>query len=216
MEDDMGSRQAERITPNRQKPIVWFVDDLQTNLDDFHQRHDAVFDVRTTTNPNEIKSWLKIKRPDALLCDVFFYPPDRATHIEDRVKQEAARMEAFAHDIVADKDSHITGIELMEDIAELFGKNKEVPFPMFAYTSKAPYLLNQSGWDRIVKCGGTVLLKNRFGFRSEQRLIQKAIDSYKRSWWKRLRDHSNTVLVEWSMASAAIGALVTYALCKLG
>jgi hypothetical protein len=48
----------------------------------------------------------------------------------------------------------------MEQIYEHFG-NKPPEFPMYAYTSKGPFLLEQKDWKNISTYGGQVLLKGR-------------------------------------------------------
>ena len=141
------------------KPKVWFVDDLQSNLDEFTEAHDQYFEVTTFLEPTEVFDRLNQERPDALLCDVFFYDtPEEAQRIEIGVSEEAAALRDTAINIGALEDRLLVGITLMEEIA-VKHKNS-VPFPIYAYTSKGPYLLAEGAWDRILSAGARVLLKN--------------------------------------------------------
>ncbi len=157
------------------KPKVWFVDDLQSNLDAFTQAHDQYFEVTTFLEPTAVLDRLGRDRPDALLCDVFFYDtPEEAQDIEDRVSKEVEALRQTAIEIGALEDRFLVGITLMEEIAVKY-KNS-VPFPIYAYTSKGPYLLAEGAWDRILSVGARVLLKNRYGRAAERILIQGHID----------------------------------------
>ena len=58
---------------------------------------------------------------------------------------------------------------------------------MYAYTSKGPFLLEQSEWENISKYGAEVLLKNRITPEREWTEIEGdiAISKSKNSWWAR-------------------------------
>ena len=72
----------------KNKPLVWFVDDLQSNLDDFKKAHQDTFEVRTYSKPQEVLDALNEECPDALLCDVFFYDsPQKAKEIEAQINK---------------------------------------------------------------------------------------------------------------------------------
>jgi hypothetical protein len=78
----------------------------------------------------------------------------------------------------------------MRKIYEFFG-NKPPRFPMYAYTSKGPFLLEQSEWDNISTYGAEVLLKNRVLPERERLEIKGdiAIARARHSWlaWGKLR-----------------------------
>src|SRR5260370_2052272 len=69
---------------NRAKPKVWVVDDREENRTRFSQSHSAEFDVTTFENPDQLLRAIRTDRPDALLCDIFFY-----ANAEDREAKEA-------------------------------------------------------------------------------------------------------------------------------
>ena len=56
------------------QPAVWFVDDLQSNLDKFAADHRDHFDVKPFLDPAQVLARLNLETPDALLCDVFLVP----------------------------------------------------------------------------------------------------------------------------------------------
>ena len=143
------------------KSKVWFVDDIQSNLVDFKKKHSNNYKIRTFLDTNKVLKALEKEQPDALLCDVFFYDtPEKAKEFETTVDNEAERLRQIAHEIEADLDENLDGIVLMEELKKRY-KGK-LPFPVYAYTSKGPYLLKQQAWDRIIKSGATILLKKRF------------------------------------------------------
>jgi hypothetical protein len=51
----------------------------------------------------------------------------------------------------------------------------ESRYAVLAYTSKAPYLLNNEGFDAIAKSGATWLPKGRYGVQSEREAIEHEI-----------------------------------------
>jgi PleD family two-component response regulator len=55
------------------KPVVWYVDDLPTNLENFKKNHCQAFNIKTFSSPNQVVAELTTSKPDALLCDIFFY-----------------------------------------------------------------------------------------------------------------------------------------------
>jgi CheY-like chemotaxis protein len=58
---------------SRAKPKVWVVDDREENRTRFSDSHSAEFDVTTFENPDQLLRAIRTDRPDALLCDIFFY-----------------------------------------------------------------------------------------------------------------------------------------------
>ncbi|HZT29184.1 MAG TPA: hypothetical protein VFA33_04830 [Bryobacteraceae bacterium] len=75
---------------NRVKPKVWLVDDRQENRDEFTERHRSEFDVRAFESPDSLLGAISSdERPDALLCDIFFYrDPTQREKVEERIKKE--------------------------------------------------------------------------------------------------------------------------------
>lgn len=144
------------------KPKVWFVDDLPENLQNFHTAHDAYFMVETfPTTTDVINRIRKRDYPEALLCDIFFYENEaRAKEVEEQVKKLAEELKKKASELGANDHRYTAGIKLMEDIFNHFNR-KPPPFPMYAYTSKGPLLLNEREWQEISKYGAEVLLKGR-------------------------------------------------------
>jgi hypothetical protein len=118
---------------------------------------------------------------------VFFYDSvAEAQEVETKINDLAAQLKATATEIGANDHTHAVGITLMKNIFEHFGRNPP-PFPMYAYTSKGPFLLEQSEWENISKYGAEVLLKNRITPEREWTEIEGdiAISKSKNSWWAR-------------------------------
>lgn len=126
------------------KPVVWYVDDVSSNLRRFENNHKDDFDIRTFKEPSQVVAQLGISTPDALLCDIFFYETEEmAESIEAKINERASDLPALAKDIDSDKDSYQAGIPLIEDVYRRF--DNQPPFPVYAYTSKGPYLLDTPG-----------------------------------------------------------------------
>jgi hypothetical protein len=131
-------------------PTVWYVDDLPSNLEAFRQKHKSHFEITVFTEPSAVLRRIhKREYPDALLCDVFFYPSvEEAKRVEELVAQLATDLKQKALDIGAYDHTHAAGVVLMRKVYEHFG-NQPPKFPMYAYTSKGPFLLEQTEWEDI-------------------------------------------------------------------
>jgi hypothetical protein len=164
------------------KRKVWLVDDLPENLERFRSNHEAHFDIETFSQTGEVLRRINNKEyPDALLCDIFFYNTVvEARDVEEKVDKLAQDLKALATAIGANDHSHATGITLMKNIYDHFG-GKRSRFPIYAYTSKGPFLLEQSEWENISKYGAEVLLKNRITAEREWTEIEGDIAISKRS-----------------------------------
>jgi hypothetical protein len=178
---------------------IWLVDDLPSNLKKFKSKHKTHYKIRTFTHPNQVKTQIaKGKRPDALLCDVFFYDPvTEAERVEKIVDDLAKDLKRAATEANANDHSLTLGIELMEWIYEHFDRQRP-RFPMYAYTSKGPFLLERKEWRKLSQFGAEILLKNRFSAKYEQYEIDRDIFVRKRNAkvfighgkspaWKRLK-----------------------------
>ena len=159
---------------------VWLVDDLPRNLRKFEENHRGSFKIETFSKVDEVLDRIHKKDyPDALLCDVFFYDSvERAEQVEAEVEKLAEHLKKTAQRLGAYDHRYTVGIQLMKKIYEFFG-NKAPPFPMYAYTSKGPFLLEQSEWDNISKYGAEILLKNRVSPAQQQPLQHSAKDPRK-------------------------------------
>jgi predicted nucleotide-binding protein len=155
------------------KPKVWLVDDLLRNLKRFEENHHGHFDVRTFSNTREVLALIeKGECPDALLCDVFFYESvEEAERVETDVEKLAVRLKAEVTKAKASDPQRAKGIQLMRQIYEHYGEHAP-RFPMYAYTSKGPFLLEQKDWENISKYGAQVLLKNRVTPEAEREEIE--------------------------------------------
>jgi len=121
----------------------------------------------------------------------FFYDSvEEAERVEAEVEKLAEELKKTAQRLGAYDHRHAAGIQLMKKIYEFFG-NKAPRFPMYAYTSKGPFLLEQSEWDNISKYGAEILLKNRVSPERERLEIKGdiVIAKSRRSWlaWGKLR-----------------------------
>lgn len=59
---------------NEKKARIWFVDDLPSNRKSFEKAHEHEWSVTTFGDIGEVQRRLEYEEPDALLCDIFFYP----------------------------------------------------------------------------------------------------------------------------------------------
>jgi hypothetical protein len=184
----------------KKKWEVWLVDDLPSNLKNFRSNHKDHYNIRTFANPNQVmKEISKGKCPDALLCDVFFYNTvNEAERVEKIVDKLSEKLKRAATRAKANDHSRTLGIDLMERIYEHFDRQRP-PFPMYAYTSKGPFLLERKEWKKLSQFGVEILLKNRVSADDEQYEIDGDILFRKRNAkrvfighgkspaWKRLR-----------------------------
>lgn len=92
---------------------------------------------------------------------MFFYPTEEeAQRAEEEVAGLAKQLRTTAAKLGLADHTLTAGITLMEEIYKHFG-NKAPEFPMYAYTSKGPFLLDQKDWRNISTYGAQVLLKGR-------------------------------------------------------
>ena len=191
------------------RPTVWFVDDLQVNLDAFRAAHQDAFQIETFLSPQQVLDRLESSQPDALLCDIFFYDtPEQAQDIERQMTEQATRLREFARDIGADRDSYMAGIRLIEQV---YGKYQgEPPFPSYAYTSKGPYLLDTEALNRLSSARAPLLLKGRLGRDRERLEIIADIEIHRDRQSIRGRIYRNLlpVMIGWSFVSWTIGRLL--------
>jgi hypothetical protein len=160
----------------RKKPLVWYVDDLPENLDKFSKNHAAAFTVRTFETPGQVLDALAKSKPDALLCDIFFYADtETAREMEEKVGQKAQEIREFGEEIGANKLANQAGIQLLQEVSNFY-KNQ---FPIYAYTSKGPYLLDAIGFDHIGETGAQWLFKNKYGAHTEQIIIQHDVEVFR-------------------------------------
>jgi CheY-like chemotaxis protein len=191
---------------NRARSRVWLVDDRKENRDRFVERHGSEFDVRTFESPDSLISAIaKDHRPDALLCDIFFYSdPGQREKVEERVAKEAKRIESLADELDADKAAD--GIGLIQRVRQRF--DNDPPFPIYAYTSKGPYLLHSESFDRLEELDARWLFKNKYSIQIERHRISEDIKQFqKRDQWTPRRMWS----VAWrtGFVTATLGALLS-------
>jgi hypothetical protein len=185
---------------------VWLVDDREENLDTFRKDHGREFDVRTFSRPEDVLNALKegAHRPDALLCDIYFYDnPDEREEIENKVHEHTQHLQDLAEGDLGAK--HARGIELIEKVHALYGDG--LTFPIYAYTSKGPYLLQGNGFTRLEYCGVQWLFKKRYQSASEVESYRITKDianfRYRRSW-KQVRG----IIAVTGLVSAVLGVLL--------
>lgn len=163
---------------------VWLVDDREENRKNFAARHGAEFDVRTFDGPDQLRKAIQNARPpDALLCDIFYYrDAGEREAVEKRVEQEAERIERLSTDLHADEAAE--GIPLIERVRHHFQDNP--PFPIYAYTSKGPYLLHKNSFDQLERLNARWLFKNKYSPQVERHRISKDVAEFReRNEWPR-------------------------------
>lgn len=172
---------------------VWLVDDLPSNREKFKSNHEGYYNVRTFKRPNEVMKRIKKGNyPDALLCDVFFYDKVKeAKRVEKEVEKLSEELKHKAKELNANDHSRTLGIDLMERIYEHF-KHQRPEFPMYAYTSKGPFLLETNEWKKLSKYGAEILLKNRILPEDERYEIDGDIEIRKRNAKRVFIGHGNS------------------------
>lgn len=180
---------------------VWFVDDREENRTAFAQNHGTVWDVRTFEDPNSLlKALGKGKHPDALLSDIYFYDNSkRREEVEKLVQDGAAELRREASKL--DPQSAQEGIGLIKNVRNQFGNSP--PFPIFAYTSKGPYLLADNSFDELVSLDAIWLFKNKYSPQNERHLILQAISETQAL---QLRSRLRAIVIKWGLLSALVGA----------
>lgn len=185
---------------------VWFVDDRPENLESFRKNHGAEFNIKLFSQPDEVLQALRAARPpDALLCDIYFYEDESLREsIEAQVKREAKKL---ADSVGKSGDSASQeGIRLISRIRDEFGGAP--PFPIFAYTSKAPYLMQTDGFNQLEDLNARLLLKGKYGPQQERNIILKGISDLERE----KRAHR---MWRWVVATGILSAGLGVALDRL-
>ncbi|HHT9119013.1 MAG TPA: hypothetical protein ACFYD3_00520 [Candidatus Hypogeohydataceae bacterium YC41] len=188
------------------EPTLWFVDDLDSNLLKFETSHRNKFKMRFFNNPNEVLAALKTGHPDVLLCDIYFFEKDKAQEIEDKVRTKVEELQKLASELAVDK--HQAGVTLIEEIQSQF--NNSPPFPVFAYSSKAPYVMQASGFDRLSRAGACWLFKGRHSPEAERMLINRQLEDFKllHGWRRKFLTHFKTFLLITGFLGWAIGYVI--------
>jgi CheY-like chemotaxis protein len=194
------------LMPNRRKAMIWLVDDREQNRQIFIERHGSEFDIKTFETPDQILSAISEQDPpDALLCDIFYYgDPVQRERVEARITNEAKRIEDLAAELHADQAAD--GIGLIQRVRQRF--HNDPPFPIYAYTSKGPYLLHSQGFDELEELDARWLFKNKHSPQVERNRITKDIaDFQERHDWTPKRIWA----VAWrtGIITAFLGALLS-------
>ncbi len=179
------------------KPRVWYVDDLPENCETFKKRHAEHFDLTLFSTVQEVDDALRgvprSKRPQALLCDIYFYDDlAEAREVERQVEEKRADFEASARKW--NVFPHADGIRLIERVRNRYPRQ----FPVFAYTTKAPYLMMDDGYNRLAAAGAQFLFKSRLTVTNERTVVREAIE----------RTYLRTRVVNHPMFWATLGAVV--------
>lgn len=168
--------------------------------------------MTTFDSPDSLLSAIAEERPpDALLCDIFFYSdPDERERVEARVAEEARRIEGLGVEL--DADNSADGIGLIQRVREQFGNAP--PFPIYAYTSKGPYLLHRKSFDELEGLDARWLFKNKYSPQVERHCIIKDVAQFRERYqWAPRRVWS----VAWrtGLVTAVLGALLGVLLDRL-
>ena len=102
---------------------------------------------------------------------MFFYDTVKeAELVETQIARLAKQLRKTAIEQDLYDDRHAAGLDLMRRIYEHFLKEgmSRPAFPIYAYTSKGPFLLAQKDWRNISTWGAQVLLKNRIAVETER------------------------------------------------
>jgi hypothetical protein len=151
---------------------------------------------------------LRDSQPDALLCDIFFYENATvAAEMEKKVQEKARELHEFGRVIGANRPQ--AGVELIQQATARYKKR----FPIYAYTSKGPYLLDENAFDQIAEAGARWLFKGKYGSLTEQLILSQDIEEFR---------EKNSVLMLafryfWAslFASGIIGGVVVWLLTEV-
>jgi CheY-like chemotaxis protein len=169
----------------RKRYLVWLVDDREENRKDFQRRHGGNFEIELFETPDQVLQAIENgRRPDALLCDVYFFEdPARREQVEAEVMRQVDQLKKTLPQLSLD---NADGIQLIEDIRTHLAEPPH--FPIYAYTSKGPYLLQNEGFDRLENLDARWLFKGKHSPLAERHRITGDIREFKDrfNWRKRL------------------------------
>ncbi|MBU1702318.1 MAG: hypothetical protein KJ970_12045 [Candidatus Eisenbacteria bacterium] len=195
-------------------PEIWYVDDLQSNLDSFKRAHGAAWNVKTFLHPQEVLDKLENRKPAALFVDLFFYDtPKQSEDIESKVTMKAKELKATASEIDAVNDKYLSGLRLINDICDLFEKK----FPIYAYTSKGPYLLEGPALHALAKTDIPIVYKGRYSRETERLIVTRDIKEYKKrnSLKAKIARRLWRAIIVGGILSWAIGRLLEYFISRV-
>jgi len=145
-------------TSNGHRFRVWLVDDSELSRTEFYDGQKHHFDVETFSTPGELLDALRTRAPDALLCDIYFYDdPLQRDKLEERMRDRVAQLREEAVTIAPDTAQR--GMRLIADVRKQF--RGPLPFPIYAYSTKGPYLLQRDGFQRLEELEARWLFKDQ-------------------------------------------------------
>jgi len=183
---------------------VWVADDVPDHLTTFWERHNRHFDIERFESPQQLLDALERPvRPDAILCEIYFVddPAERAS-IDEEVRKRADDLRQLSQQYKLDESR---GVQFIEDIRDRF---RGLPCPIYAYTSKGPYLLQGSGFERLERLEVSWLFKDKYSPDLERGRIQNDVALFKRG----RVFHSLYLLV---VASGLLGAALSVILERI-
>ena len=190
---------------------VWLVDDREENRRDFKERHKGVFELELFENPEAVLRAIEDgRKPDALLCDIYFIEdPVFREEVEAKVKRQIGELKATLPQL-APEDAG--GIQLIADVRQHFDEAPD--FPIYAYTSKGPYLLQNDGFDRLEDLDARWLFKGKYDPHAERHRIITDIKEFRErlNWPKRL----GQIAVTTGLFGAILGVLLDRLFRHLG
>ena len=142
--------------------------------------------------------------PHALLCDIYFYDDESEREaVESDVDRKREELSELARTHNAERAQQ-RGIDLIRWVHDRF--HGEPHFPIYAYTSKGPYLMEHKGFEELEKLDAKWLFKNKYDPETERDHIHKDIDEFQEHFgWR----HKLRMAVFWTGAgSAVLGAFL--------
>jgi hypothetical protein len=175
---------------------VWLVDDREENRKKFS---DKVMEALKSGEP-----------PDALVSDVYFYADEvRREEVERLVEEKAQELKRLAQQFKAE-DAQL-GIRLIRDVRDFFGGAPR--FPIYTYTSKGPYLLEDNAFNELEELGAEWLFKNKYQDYTERGRIAKGVEECRKRFDWRYRIRKTVILT--GLGSAVLGAVLGVFLDRL-
>jgi hypothetical protein len=108
---------------------------------------------------------------------------------------------------------HAVGINLMRQVNQQF--KGPPPFPMYAYSSKAPYLFGEQEWEDVYNLGGRVLLKGRVPPEVERSVILGDIAKSKSERFQAAKAERDSLVPMRIFLSAILACIFTIVVGRL-
>lgn len=191
------------------KPEVWLVEDQESIRERFRDAHEEFFQVRLFKSPTEVLAALNDHSPQALLCDIHFVDEHDPPDIGPRMAAEEDRLREFARELGMGDEA---GTILIEMVRNKFKGSP--PFPVYAYTGKAAFLMYSPDFERLIKADARWLFKDKYSPEAVRLVILRDIGELAalHGWRSRTWAHLRPVLAVTGAFGWLLGRLLEFLL----